>query len=133
MTGYTFDTLSASKQLREAGMAEGVAEAVVAVFQHATTGLDLGHLATKADLAELKVDLAELRAETKTEITAVRAEMATKVDLELLAHTTKADLFSLEARVVKEVHSTVRSYTFGAVAMLGSAIGIAAIAIKWLP
>ncbi len=28
MTPFVFDTLSASKQLREAGMAEGVAEAV---------------------------------------------------------------------------------------------------------
>jgi len=48
MTPFAFDTLSASKRLREAGMAEGVAEAVVAVFQHATASVDFGQLATKA-------------------------------------------------------------------------------------
>ena len=85
MTPYTFDTLSASKQLREAGMAEGVAEAVVAVFQHATSGVDLSELATKADLNELRSTMA-----TKADLNELRATMATKADIERCA--TKADL-----------------------------------------
>ena len=152
MTNYTFDTLEASKRLREAGMAEGVAEAVVAVFQHATTGLDLSHLATKVDLAELrsematKADLAEtsallnaglteLRSEmgTKAELEAVRADMATKADVQLAVQSNRADLFSMEARVVRELHSSVRAYTIGAVAMLGGVIGIATAVIKYAP
>lgn len=67
MTPFSFDTLGASKQLREAGMPEGMAEAVVSVFQHAAMTPDVSHLATKDDL--------------KREIEGVRIEMATKADL----------------------------------------------------
>lgn len=72
MTPFVFDTLSASKQLREAGMPEGVAEAVVAVFQHVATMPDISHLATKDDVADMA---------TKIDIAAIRNEMATKEDL----------------------------------------------------
>lgn len=75
MTPYTFDTLSASKHLREAGMSEGVAEAVVSVFQHATSSIDFGQLATKADIAD----------------------MATKADLERFA--TREDLHELSGKL----------------------------------
>ncbi|MDP2259824.1 MAG: hypothetical protein Q8J89_08935 [Caulobacter sp.] len=74
MTPFWFDTLGASKQLREAGMPEGMAEAVVSVFQHAAMTPDIAHLATKADLEALK------------------AEMATK-----------ADLLELEVRMMERI------------------------------
>ena len=93
MTPIPFDTLGASKQLREAGMPEGVAEAVVSVFQHATAMPDISHLTTKEDLVlvkndlfAVKDDLKALRAEmaTKEDLRALRAEMATKEDLKAL-------------------------------------------------
>lgn len=95
MTPYTFDTLSASKQLREAGMAEGVAEAVVSVFQHATASVDFGQLATKADIADMatKPDLERFASKADLERFATKADLerfATKGDLERFA--TKADL-----------------------------------------
>lgn len=90
MSPFVFDTLSASKQLREAGMAEGVAEAVVSVFQHAATMPDISHLATKADVEAQGVWL-------KADIEALRAEMATKADLETLGAATRADLEALRA------------------------------------
>src|SRR3989338_7532191 len=97
MTPFVFDTLSASKQLREAGMAEGVAEAVVSVFQHAATMPDISHLATKADLdaqgAATKADLDALRVATKTDLDALR--VATKTDLDALRVATKTDLDAL--------------------------------------
>src|SRR3989338_955513 len=74
MTPFVFDTLSASKQLREAGMAEGGAEAVVSVFQHASAMPDISHLATK----EQGEALSE---QTKTELKVHRQEMATKEDI----------------------------------------------------
>ncbi|MDO9223439.1 MAG: hypothetical protein Q7U20_06970 [Caulobacter sp.] len=81
MTPFVFDTLSASKQLREAGMAEGVAEAVVSVFQHAAAMPDVSHLATKADLEALgaatRADLEALSVATKADI----AQLATKADI----------------------------------------------------
>lgn len=84
MSPFAFDTLSAAKQLREAEMSEGVAEAVVSVFQHAATMPDISHLATKADLEALSVA-------TKADV----ADMATKSDLELLRMATKADIEAL--------------------------------------
>lgn len=92
MTPFVFDTLSASKQLRDAGMPEGVAEAVVSVFQHAATMPDISHLATKADLASqsalMKADLdaqsALVKADLdvmKADIGALKRDMATKTDI----------------------------------------------------
>ncbi|MDP1738265.1 MAG: hypothetical protein Q8L23_12615 [Caulobacter sp.] len=94
MTPFAFDTLSASKRLREAGMAEGVAEAVVAVFQHATASVDFGQLATKADL-ELH------RAGTKADLD--QYSSATKSGFESLMHSTRADLDSVMAQVRLEI------------------------------
>lgn len=97
MTPFVFDTLSASKQLREAGMAEGMAEAVVSVFQHAATMPDISHLATKSDLdaqsAMTKADLDAQGALLKADIDVMRADIgALKRDM-----ATKADLADLRA------------------------------------
>lgn len=118
MTPYTFDTLGASKQLREAGMAEGVAEAVVAVFQRATSGADFSQLATSADVADMatKADIATIRADmatnadiaairgdmaTKADIAAIRADMATQADIADMA--TKSDLELLQAAIKRDL------------------------------
>lgn len=106
MTPFAFDTLSASKRLREAGMAEGMAEAVVAVFQHATASVDFGQLATKADIADMvtRADIADMvtRADiadmaTKSDI----ADMATKSDIADMA--TKSDLEGLQAAIKRDL------------------------------
>ncbi|HRD27519.1 MAG TPA: hypothetical protein PLO65_04375 [Caulobacter sp.] len=94
MTPFVFDTLSASKQLREAGMPEGVAEAVVSVFQHASAMPDISHLASKADIADMatradlellrvatKADIESLRQSTSADTHVLRTEMATKAEL----------------------------------------------------
>ncbi len=83
MSPFAFDTLSASKQLREAGMSEGVAEAVVSVFQHAATMPDISHLATKADLDALA--------------------LATKADLEALSVTTRHDIEALSMAIRRDI------------------------------
>jgi hypothetical protein len=112
MSPFAFDTLSASKQLREAGMSEGVAEAVVSVFQHAAAMPDISHLATKADLdalrlmtksdldartAAMKADLDALRLMTKSDLEAQSAAM--RADLDAQGARMKADLDAQGARV----------------------------------
>lgn len=82
MTPFAFDTLSASKQLREAGMPEGVAEAVVSVFQHASAMPDISHLATKADLDALSVATKADVERLSGEFEALRKEAVTKADLQ---------------------------------------------------
>lgn len=96
MTPFVFDTLSASKQLREAGMAEGVAEAVVSVFQHAATMPDISHLATKADLEAQGVLL-------KTDIEALRADMATKSELEAVRADLRLAIADLRAEFTDKI------------------------------
>jgi len=101
VTPFVFDTLSASKQLREAGMAEGMAEAVVSVFQHAATIPDISHLATKADLdalsAATKADLRALSVATRAGLEALR--LATKAEFELV----KADIDALRSAMATKV------------------------------
>ena len=82
MTALAFDTHQAVKVLTAAGADEALAEAVVATVGDAVGG----NVATKADLAEVKAEL-------KSEITAVKAEIV-EVRAEL-----KIDLGDLEARL----------------------------------
>ena len=131
MTNYTFDTLEASKRLREAGMAEGVAEAVVAVFQHATTGLDLNHLATKADITVLreetatKGDISGLA--TKTDLSALQAEI--KRDVAVQSAELRLELSQLELRAQKRSDQQM----WGIIGLLSGVIALATTAIKLLP
>ncbi|ATC25457.1 hypothetical protein EIB18_13090 [Caulobacter vibrioides] len=80
MTTIGFDTLSASKRLRDAGMDQPVAEAIVELVQQTTMLPDISDLATKSELAATRADLqttkAELKADLKNEIALVRADMA---------------------------------------------------------
>ena len=116
MSPFAFDTLSASKQLREAGMSEGVAEAVVSVFQHAAAMPDISHLATKADLdaqrvmtksdldaqsAAMKADLDAMRLMTKSDLEARSAAM--RADLDAQGAKMKADLDAQGARVKADI------------------------------
>lgn len=96
MTPFAFDTLSASKRLREAGMEEGVAEAVVSVFQHTATMPDISHLATRDDVGVLRKDLDALGVDVRT----MKAEMATKRDLETLRAELRNDILATEARLL---------------------------------
>ena len=61
MNAATFDTYTAAKRLRDAGFDERQAEAAVSMVRDAA-GADREQLATKADLAEVRADLAGLEA-----------------------------------------------------------------------
>src|SRR6478609_4453557 len=98
-----FDTLNASKRLRDAGLEERAAEAIVELVQSATHFPDISGLATKTDLAEMmrEIDLANL---------------ATKTDLTALAHTAemniqplKADLAITKTQILVELSERLRS------------------------
>ena len=96
MNAATFDTYAAAKRLRDAGFDERQAEAAVSMVRDAA-GADREHLATKADLAELKAELKADLAELKAELKADLAEL--KGDVEALRASTKADLAALETRL----------------------------------
>lgn len=56
MTSTDFDTLSAAKRLREAGFNEDQAEAIAERMHEAATA-DRSDLATKADLAAVRIEI----------------------------------------------------------------------------
>ena len=91
MNAAAFDTYTAAKRLREAGFDERQAEAAVSMVRDAA-GADREQLATKADLAEVRADLAALE-------TRLRADLATKADLAELRAAGRADLETLRSEL----------------------------------
>lgn len=138
MAPLPFDTLSASKQLREAGMPEGMAAAVVSVFQHAASPPDISDLATKSDIAGMatkadfvdmirtadivdmvrKADIADMI--TKQDI----ADMATRADLSELRLAAKADLLELEVRIMERMRQQGWALLGGMTILLAVSTGI---------
>ena len=158
-----FDTLNASKRLRDAGLEERAAEAIVELVQSATHFPDISGLATKTDLAEMmrEIDLANLATKadlanmaTKTDIADMAtkadlvgmatkadiADMATKTDLTALAHTTeisiqalKADLAITKTQILVELSERLRSQSLAFLGGVTAIVGLATAIIKLAP
>ncbi len=81
MTAIGFDTLSASKRLREAGMDERMADTVVEIFQQTAGMPDISHLATKDDLKQFatKDDLMETKLTLRMELAQLEARLSEKI------------------------------------------------------
>ncbi len=72
MATAVFDTLQASRKLQAAGISETHAVAIVSSMSEAFSDT----VATRADIAEVKADIAALEATTKSDIAEVKAEIA---------------------------------------------------------
>ena len=72
MSTLAFDTHKAVKALKEAGFGDIQAEAVVATVGDAISG----DVATKGDIAVLKTDIAEFKADIKAAIAALKVDIA---------------------------------------------------------
>lgn len=107
-----FDTLSATKRLREAGLEERAAEAIVELVQSTTQFPDISGLATKADTAT-KADLAELA-------------HATKMDIQAL----KADLAITKTQILVELNDKLRLQSFALMGGVTAIVGLATAIIK---
>ncbi|KQZ32089.1 MULTISPECIES: hypothetical protein [Caulobacter] len=116
-----FDTLGATKRLRDAGLEERAAEAIVELVQSTAQFPDISGLATKADTAT-KADL---------------ANMATKADLAELAHATRMDTQALKADLAVAKHQILAELNdklrFQGLALMGgmtAIVGLATAIIK---
>ena len=76
MAAITFDSLQAVKILESAGVDRKQAEAVVEVVAKAATLPDVSELATKADLSDLRTDLANAKVQKVQIVLAVVAIVA---------------------------------------------------------
>jgi len=129
MTPFPFDTLSASKQLRKAGMPEGMAETVVSVFQHAAMPPDISDLATKSDIAGMttKADIVDMVRTADIVDMAMKqdiADMATRADLSELRLAAKADLLELEVRIMERMRQQGWALLGGTTILLAVSTGI---------
>jgi len=110
-----FDTLNASRRLRDAGLEERAAEAIVELVQSAARFPDISDLAAKADLAN----------------------MATKADLADLAHTTSMDIQALKAdlaitkhQILAELNDKLRFQGLALMGGMTAIVGLATVIIK---
>ena len=96
-----FDTLSASRRLREVGFEQEQADAVVGLLAEDLSG----NIATKSDIELLRAatrsDIELLGAATKSDIELLGA--ATKRDIELLGAAAKSDIELLRADTKSEI------------------------------
>ena len=76
MTVLTFDTHAAANEFESAGFSKAQIEALVNNARRTTTLPDISALATKADLAELKVAVKADIADLKGEMSSIRAEIS---------------------------------------------------------
>ncbi len=82
MTTITFDTLKVSRNLKAAGFAEAQADAIIDTVAEAFNET----VATKADITEVKTEIAEVKADLKADIAEVKAEiinLETRMDARL--------------------------------------------------
>lgn len=81
-----FDTLDASRRLRDAGVEPRAADAIVDLVQSAARMPDIGDLATKSDLNQLalatKADMQALRLELKGDMSALETRFSEKLYLQ---------------------------------------------------
>ena len=108
MTNVAFDTLSASKDLQNAGIEARQAEAIALVFKNSQSSL-----ATKADIEFVKKDIENLRTELKGDIGSLRTEL--KGDIKQV----KADIDNLRT----EFRSDIRWLKWSIVAMMAIMLG----------
>ena len=116
-----FDTLSAAKHLRDAGLEERVAEAIVELVQSTAHFPDISGLATKSDIHDL----------------ATKADTATKAELADLAHSTKMDIQALRAdlaitknQILAELNDKLRLQSLALMGGVTAIVGLATAIIK---
>ena len=112
MSAAAFDTLTAARDLEAAGIERRQAEAIAGTVR--TAAADRDALATKADLAELRADLAEHRAATTTDLAELEARLTARMD----TFATKADLAGVRSEL-----GTIR-WSVGLIAAFLFAIGL---------
>jgi alpha-N-acetylglucosamine transferase len=152
-----FDTLGATKRLRDAGLEERAAEAIVELVHSTAQFPDISGLATKADISDLvtkadisgfatKADISSFATKadisgfaTKADISslATKADSATKADLVELAHATKMDIQALKAdlaitktQILVELNDKLRFQSFALMGGVTAIVGLATAIIK---
>ena len=124
----TFDTLSAARELKETGLEDRQAEAIVSTISKAMSetvatkaDLELQSAVTKADIetlgAELKAETKELRTELKADTEELRTELKAetkelKMELKLFQQSVDSRFDALENRLILKLGGLMVTMTF---------------------
>jgi hypothetical protein len=111
------DTLKIAKRLREAGVTDPQAEAVVTSVQHAAEGAEF---ATNGDLHDV-------RSELKADIAALRSELReTELRLEAKLETIRSEILAMKADMLNRVFGFILgALVVNIVAMIGAVFAVA--------
>jgi len=111
------DTLKVAKRLREAGFTEPQAEAVIAAVQEGTEGAEL----------VTRPDLAELRAEFKADLAALRSELReTELRLEAKIEAVRSDIAAVKADILNRVFGMILgALVVNIIAVVGAMFAVA--------
>ncbi len=117
MFEIAIDTLKVAKRLREAGFTEPQAEAVIAAVQE---GTEWAELATRPDLAEL-------RAEFKADLAALRSELReTELRLEAKIEAVRSDIAAVKADILNRVFGMILgALVVNIIAVVGAMFAVA--------
>jgi hypothetical protein len=115
-----FDTLGATKRLRDAGLEERAAEAIVELVHSTAQYPDISGLATKAETAA-KADLASMTANMATKADLAALARATQMDTQAL----KADLAITKTQILVELNDKLRFQSFALMGGVTALIGLA--------
>ncbi len=100
MTSIAFDTLQASKILRDAGIGEAQAEAFVKIVQQTADLPDITNLATRQDVESLQSDVEKLRGRLELRFDSCASKTdVNQIESRLETFSTKADIAHLESRL----------------------------------
>jgi len=125
MTAIGFDTLGASKRLREVGMDQPMAEAIVELVQQTTMLPDISGLATRTDLGALSSDLGDLS--SKVELCATKAELRSEIAL------VRADMALMESRLRADLSEKIRLQGWAILSGVAVLMTISTALIKLVP
>jgi hypothetical protein len=123
-----FDTLGATKRLRDAGLEERAAEAIVELVHSTAQYPDISGLATKAETAA-KADLASMTANMATKADLAALARATQMDTQAL----KADLAITKTQILVELNDKLRFQSFALMGGVTALIGLATAIITLRP
>ncbi len=101
MNAIAFDTHASFKRLKDAGLNDAQAEAVVDVVSRTADLPDISQLATKEDLALLRADMVGVETRLDARISGAKSDIAgaeSRLDAKIVA--LDAKVVTLEARIV---------------------------------
>ena len=123
MANAIFDTLHAAKTLTQAGFAPPQAEAITDTIRAAFSD----SVATKTDIAELRADMAGLRAELKGDVAAVQAKL--EADIAAVQAKLEADIAAVKTDMAEQFAALYKQLWVMAVGIVGLTVTL----VKLIP